>query len=145
MSSPQNTLPGTRGGFTGLDANVLLRVFAQDEPEQARRATELLRSLTPEQPGFITRAVLVELFWNLRREYRVPVAKCLDAIQLLTRMPTIVFDDGEGVVRALALAREGVDFPDALIHTSFEQFQCDGAVTFDRKASRLLGWRLLSE
>ncbi|MFT4231463.1 MAG: type II toxin-antitoxin system VapC family toxin [Leucobacter sp.] len=142
MPAAPSALPGILG-FTGLDANVLLRVMVRDDSEQYRMASELLKSLTPERPGFITQAVLVEVYWNMRRGYRVPVSDCLDAIQLLTRLPSIEFDDGEGVVRALALAREGADFPDALTHTSFEQFQCDGAVTFDRKAARRLGWRLL--
>lgn len=52
--------------------------------------------------------------------------------------------DTNVLVRALLLAEEGADFPDALIHTSFEQSQCGEAVTFDRRAASRFGWRLLA-
>lgn len=142
MAEPQSALPGV-AGLTGLDTNILLRAFAPEGDPQEPLARDLLQQLTPERPGFITQATLIELYWTLRRRYRVSKPECLALIRQLTRIPSIEFDDGEGVSRALALAEEGADFPDALIHTTFEQFQCDEAVTFDCKASARFGWRLL--
>ena len=142
MPEPRSALPGI-AGMTGLDTNVLLRAFVANGDPQEATAKALVRSLSKEKPGFITQATLVEFFWTLRRGYRFSKAESLGCIDRLVQSPAIEFDDGEGVVRALMLAEEGADFADALIHTTFEQFQCGEAVTFDRKAAEQFGWRLL--
>jgi len=52
----------------GLDTNVLVRYLAQDEPNQAARATRLIEEeLSVAEPGFISLVVLVELCWVLKR------------------------------------------------------------------------------
>ncbi|MBN9613315.1 MAG: type II toxin-antitoxin system VapC family toxin [Actinobacteria bacterium] len=144
MSTAASALPGT-AEFTGLDTNVLLRAFLQDDPIQSPIAARLIEELTPQRPGFITQAVLVEFYWVMRRSLRLPVPVCLEAIYRLLTLPSIEFDDSEGVVRALELAQDGADFPDALIHTSFEQFQVTRGATFDRRAALQFGWQLLDE
>ncbi len=47
----------------GLDTNVLVRYIMQDDPKQAMKATHLVASLTPAEPGFVTVVTVVELFW----------------------------------------------------------------------------------
>lgn len=86
---------------------------------------------------------IVNANWNLRRTYRFTKAECLAFIRRLTSLPTIQFDDAEGVERALDLAEQGADSPDALIHSTFEQFQCDEAITLDRGTSKHFGWRMV--
>lgn len=131
--------------MTGLDTNVLLRAFVSNNDPHEPLAIAMLRSLSRDQPGFIAHTTLVEFYWSLRRGYRIPKPECLRIIRRLASSPVIEFDEGEGVARALILAEEGADFPDALIHTTFEQFQCDEAVTFDQKAADRFGWRLLDD
>lgn len=142
MPEPSSALPGV-AGMTGLDTNILLRAFVSDGDPHESAAIDLLRNLSRERPGFIAQATLVEFYWTLRRAYRIPKAECLRIIHRLTASPVLEFDDGERVMRALILAEEGADFPDALIHTTFEQFQCGEAATFDRKAALRFGWRLV--
>lgn len=144
MKAAPSALPGV-DGFTGLDTNILLRAYLQDDPVQSPIAARLIEELTPERPGFITQAVLVEFYWTMRRSLKLPVSVCLEAIYRLLTLPSLEFDDGEGVVRALELAQEGADFPDALIHTSFEQFGCTRGATFDRRAATQFGWQLLDQ
>lgn len=126
----------------GLDANVLIRYVVRDDPEQHRAAAEVLESLTLERPGFITHVALAEFDWVLSRTYRQPRKVRLALIRGLVESRTIEFEDGESVVRALSLAEAGADFADALIAASMELFGVTDSVTFDRKAARLLGWRL---
>lgn len=45
----------------GLDTNVLVRFLTQDEPRQSRIATQLIGSLTEEEPGFVSSVVLAEI------------------------------------------------------------------------------------
>lgn len=137
-----SALPGI-AGLVCLDTNVLLRAVLLDDPVQSPIAAEALRGLTRQNPGFITFVTLAEMYWVMTSSMGLSKDVCLTAIQRLVETETIEFDDGEGVVQALALAYEGADFPDALIHVTAQQFMSDGTVTFDRRAARRLGWRLL--
>lgn len=130
--------------MTGLDTNVLVRYLVRDDEDEFAHAAEVMGGLTPEAPGFITQVTLVELYWVLNRAYGYPRATCLTAIERLVAARSLEFDDGEGVVRALTLAEEGADFPDALIQGAMELFGVGTTVTFDRTAAKTLGWTLLS-
>jgi predicted nucleic-acid-binding protein len=128
----------------GLDTNVLLRALVDIEHPHHHPATKVLADLTVDRPGFITQVTLAELYWVLARSLGLDRRSCLELIRGLVETSTLEFDDGEGVVRALSLAEEGADFPDALIQAGMEQFGVEESVTFDRDASRRLGWRLLA-
>lgn len=129
----------------GIDTNVLVRAFAEREDAvAAESAREFLRGLTPQTPGFITQVALAEFYWVLSRTYRIDRASCLGIIQRLVTTDSLEFDDCEGVVRALTLAEDGADFADALIQGAMELFSARETVTFDRRAARKLGWRLLN-
>ena len=54
-----------------------------------------------------------------------------------------VFHD-ESVILALDRAATGADFPDALIAVTHELFGTETTVTFDKRAAKRLGWRLLA-
>jgi len=134
---------GLAASLTGIDTNVIMRYMVRDDEAQHAAAAALLESLSEENPGFVTSVTLAEVYWLLRRRYRLPVTDCLDAIRKLLEADVLEFDDGEGAVRALELAENGADFADALIHSTFEQFGVITTVTFDKAASRRLGWKLL--
>jgi len=44
----------------------------RDDPVQSEQARALVRSLTPEDPGYISLITLVEFVWVLQRGYRYP-------------------------------------------------------------------------
>ena len=56
--------------MTALDTNVVVRYLVDDNAEQAEAARALLDELTPGNPGFICREVIVEVAWVLERSYR---------------------------------------------------------------------------
>jgi predicted nucleic-acid-binding protein len=129
----------------GVDTNILIRAIAEREDLQtAELARDFLRSLTPEDPGFITQVTMAEFWWVLARSYRVPREECLEIVRGLIETESLEFDDAEGLVRALTLAEGGADFPDALIQGAMELFGVAETATLDRAASERLGWRLLS-
>jgi predicted nucleic-acid-binding protein len=127
----------------GIDTNVLVRYLVRDDEQQHAAAAAALETLTEDAPGFVTQVTLVELYWVLARSYRNPTTACLQVMRRLLNTATLEFDDGEGVIRALALANEGADFADALIQGAMELFGVSETVTFDRAAAQRLGWRLL--
>ena len=58
--------------MTAVDTNVLVRYLVNDLPEQAQAARELLNGLSPEEPGFVCREVLLEVVFVLERGLSVP-------------------------------------------------------------------------
>ncbi|QKJ20837.1 PIN domain-containing protein [Microbacterium hominis] len=128
----------------GLDTNVVARYVLEDDEAQLVTATEVMESLSLDNPGFVTHVTLVELEWIMNRGYRIPRDSRLKVLRALIETETLEFEDGESVVRALALAEEGADFADALIAASGELFGIPEFVTFDRGAARHLGWTLLN-
>jgi predicted nucleic-acid-binding protein len=89
---------------------------------------------------------MAEFYWVISRSYRIDRQTCLKVVRGLIETPTLEFDDGEGVIRALMLAEAtGADFADALIQGAVDLFGVDEVVTFDRAAADRLGWRLLAD
>jgi predicted nucleic-acid-binding protein len=131
--------------MTGLDSNVLIRFFVGDDPEQAGIATQLIYSLTKENPGWVSHPVLVEVVWTLRRIYRMErneIAAILDRLlasrEMAIERRELVFEalDGYRTTRA--------DFADCLIAASARAAGCGRVVTFDRVAARDAGMELLT-
>ena len=128
-----------------LDTNLLVRFLVQDDPEQARIADALFDQLTDAEPGYVCREVLVELVWVLERAYgyaRSDIAATLDG---LLSSVELVIETGEDVGRAVERYRnEGFGFADLMIAAAARRSGASELVTFDRKAARLPGARLLT-
>lgn len=122
----------------GLDTNVLVRYLTQDDKDQARRATALVRGLTETDRGFVSLVSLVEVTWVLRRAYKLDpqsvaavVAGLLDSSELHIECPEVAR-------AALAATDRGADFADAVISESARRAGCSHTVTFDRKSARTI-------
>lgn len=127
-----------------LDTNVLVRFLVQDDPRQARLAGEIITKLTEEDPGFVSREVLVELVWVLERAYRLARAEIAGAIDGLLASTELVVEGADAVGFALELYRnDGFGFADLMIGAAARRSGATELVTFDRKAARLPGVRLL--
>jgi len=132
-------------GLIGIDTNVILRYLIRDDEEQYAAAAEIMESLTEARPGLLTSVNMAEIYWVLQSTYKVPRAVALSKIRQLLEVGVLEFDDGEGIVQALELAEDGADLADALVHTTFQQLGVTVAVTFDKDASRRLGWRYIGD
>lgn len=127
-----------------LDTNVLVRFLVQDEPEQARMANEMIERLTGTDPGFVGREVLVELVWVLERAYGCSRSEIAGALDGLLSATELVIEAADDVGPALELYRnDGYGFADLMIVAAARRVGAAELVTFDRKAARLPGVRLL--
>lgn len=130
--------------MTGLDTNVLARYLLQDDSLQSPIADRIIEQLTPQEPGWIGIATILELVWVLNRQNRVRRAAMANILmQLLTR-EEIVVEQAELVQRALLQFQNGkADFADCLIAASAKAAGCSRTVTFDRDAARDAGMELI--
>ncbi len=130
--------------MTGIDTNILVRAITQDDPKQSAIATRVLRSCTPDDPGFIGTISLCELAWVLRRTYGIPEEQVLHALEVLLLAANLRCEEEERVRHALEGARRGgAGFADRLLAESHAAAGVTETLTFDKAASKLDGWRRL--
>lgn len=128
----------------GIDTNVLVRFIAQDDPVQSPKATVFMASLSRTNPGYVTLVALAEMAWVLRNHYRISRHALGDVVERLLNLPEVVIDCEPQVRETLiAFRASSMDFSDQLIECCGNAAGCTETVTFDRKAARLTGMRLL--
>lgn len=131
--------------MTGLDTNVLVRYLTQDDPEQAALAVQSISALTEEAPGWIAREVMVETVWVLERAYRLSSGDIADAIDGLLAARELVVEEADRVGLAAQRWRDGgAGFADQMIALAGQGAGCVETLTFDAKAAKIAGMRLLS-
>lgn len=129
----------------GIDTNILVRYFAQDDPRQSTVATRFIEhTLSPTHPGHVSLVALAEFTWVMRSVYRNTVADISQALLLLLDDSRFVVQHAGAAWAALdAYRSDGVDFADALIAALDRVAGCTATVTFDRNAARISGVTLL--
>jgi predicted nucleic-acid-binding protein len=130
----------------GLDTNILIRYITQDDPVQAPKATALIEGqLTEDNPGFISIVTLVETAWVLARTYSLADEEIAAEIRLILSSDSLVLEHEKEAHGAMIALKEGSGkFADALVGALGLKVGCSHTLTFDRKASRLPGFGLLS-
>ena len=129
----------------GLDTHVLVRYIMQDDPQQARKANRLIESLSPQEPGFVPIAAVIELVWVLTKPYELSREQVAQAIDMLLRTKEIVLDRAEQIAQALRLYKASTaDFADCLIERLAANAGCARTMTFDTKAAKLIGMTLIT-
>lgn len=128
-----------------LDTNVLVRYLVQDDAPQAQIASDVIDGLSEADLGFVGREVLIELVWVLERAYgfsRMEVANALDGLLAAIEL---VIENADDLGLAIELYRnDGYGFADMMIAAAARRAGARELVTFDRKAARLRGVRLLT-
>lgn len=128
----------------GLDTNVLVRFFAQDDPSQSLKATALINALTAENPGFVAIPSVVELVWVLSRAYQADRVFTIHILEELLRAKEVVVEQAPLMWQALHLYKTSkADFADCLIERSCQAAGCDYTLTFDTTAAKTAGMRLI--
>ncbi len=129
----------------GIDTNILLRLWLNDDPAQNRRIDALLAEHggTPESL-LVTDVVLAEAIWTLRSAFNQDKAAQLIALRSLLGETAFAFEDREAVGRAVAqFERSSCGFSDCLIAAKHGHLGCEFTATFDRSMRELPGVRVL--
>jgi predicted nucleic-acid-binding protein len=129
----------------GIDTNVLVRYFAQDDPKQSLSATRFIeRKLSTRDQGHVSLVALAELVWVLRTRLAAATDEVSAVVSVLLSDARFVVQDAAAAWAALDLYQQaGVDLADALIAAVDRLHGCTHSVTFDAKAARIPGMTLL--
>jgi len=128
----------------GLDTNVLLRFFLQDDLRQSPRSTALLDSLSPQNPGYISIVTLAELVWVFDRTYGKSRNEIGAFLRGLLESNDLVLEKYDAVSQAFRkFESSNADFSDCLIERLCASAGCSQTMTFDVGAAKSAGMVLL--
>ena len=129
----------------GIDTNVLLRLWLDDDPAQSRRI-DILLGKHGQAAGslLVSDVVLAEAVWTLGSAYSQGKAEQLKAVRSLLNEAAFAFESRDAVATALALCeRSTCGFSDCLIAAKHQRLGCQFTATFDRAMRNLPGVKLL--
>ncbi len=106
-------------------------------------ASTVIDALTEKDPGFLSLVTVVELYWVLRRAYKISTARCGELVEGLLDARELRVDQDSIVRAALTASRGGLDFADAVIAELGRVAGCEHTVTFDQRAAQSNEMRLL--
>ncbi|MBK8085483.1 MAG: type II toxin-antitoxin system VapC family toxin [Devosia sp.] len=129
----------------GVDTNVLVRIFAEDDPKQRAAVHHFMRQRSAEDPAFVSAVVVTEVTWVLDRTYGFSVSAIRDALEWLFESTNAVVEKHELLRSAIALAADrNADISDCIIAAIAVEAGASRTVTFDHPAaSRVPGMVLL--
>ncbi len=130
----------------GVDTNVIIRLLVADDQKQADAAARYLKAhCSSDDPALLSHIVLVECAWVLEDLYDYSRAQIGEAIDGLLATAQLRAADASAVSAALQRFRAGsADFADCLLGVTNAGAGCEYTATFDRKASKLAEFKLLS-
>jgi predicted nucleic-acid-binding protein len=129
----------------GLDTNVLLRFFAQNDARQSPMADAIMASLTKEEPGWVGLVAVVELCWVMESRMRAEKTAVCNTLDRLLMFETVIVEQSDAVAAAVRQFRTTqADFADCLIAASARAAGCLKTMTFDEIAARDAGMELIS-
>ena len=129
-----------------IDTNVLVRFLTRDDPEQAARVRALFATLSAENPAFVCREVVLELVWVLGYSYNFSRTEIAGALEGLLAAVELEVEDADVVSSALRdYVSEAADFADLMILGTTRQRGAAPLVTFDTRAARINGVKLVDE
>ncbi|MDR1767471.1 MAG: type II toxin-antitoxin system VapC family toxin [Propionibacteriaceae bacterium] len=118
----------------GLDANIVVRLIMQDDPAESARAREIFGELTPSRKGHICQLVQAEIWWVLRRAYKLTAQQATAALQGLLESDDLELEQPADLAWALERTASGADLADALIYQASSR-RAPRVLTFDKKAA----------
>ena len=94
----------------GIDTNLLVRLFTNDDKAQAKYAAELIEN----NSIFIPKSVLLETEWVLRYLYKLSPKVILDIFKKLLGLQQVTVEDSTCISQTLQWYGNDFDFADAL-------------------------------
>ncbi len=133
--------------MSAIDTNALVRYIVRDDAKQFDLVSRLIGLHSDlGEPIFVPVTVLLELEWVLRARFRFSKTQVLEAIDTLLSAKELLFESALAVRVALRAYRDcTADLADCLHLALATQAGERPMVTFDRRASRMRGARLLSD
>src|SRR5271169_5851408 len=115
----------------GLDTNVLLRLFIEDDREQCERARSFVEDAARSGPCMVNVIVLAEFVWALARKLGKPKAEVIRYLGGVLQSDDLEIERRSAAVAALEAYRSGpADFADYLLGQINLELGCTTTFSF---------------
>jgi len=122
----------------GVDTNVLVRAYLEDDKEQAKEAQEFLKKATKEKSLFISSYAILEFVWVLKVK-GYDRKEIYQAVTSLTDSYGVIISHQDIVLEAITKYLNGkADFGDYMILVDGEKNKTHKLKTFDKVLQREL-------
>lgn len=123
-----------------VDANVLVRLLARDDPAQVARADAFIGA-----GAWVSHLVLAETIWVLEWVYERTPSQLAAALSLLLEHQNLMLQDADTVTAAIGSfkAKPGLGFSDCLVLEIARKAGHQPLGTFDKRLSKLTGANLI--
>lgn len=129
----------------GVDTNILVRYFSEDDLVQLEQASQLIDQIA--QAGesiLVNNIVLCELVWTLESRYKYKKRPLIVVIELLLDTEVFEFEDRYAIEQALEAYRMSkAGFADCLIDRRNHSLGCTETYTFDKTTKGIDGFTVL--
>ncbi len=116
----------------GLDTNVLLRLFIEDDPAQCERVRHFVEAATADEPCLVNSVVLAEFAWALAKKMKWKRGEVARLIEEVLSADDLDIPQRRAARGALAAYRTGkADFPDYFLAEINAELGCASTATFD--------------
>jgi len=124
---------------------LLVRLVVNDDERQSLAVERFIQEhSSSEDPCYISNIVLIEMVWVLESAYGFDRNSVADVLDRLLEVEQFDFDSPDEVAAAVDDFRyRGVEFADCLLGRTNIFAGCEHTITFDRKAAKLPGFKLL--
>ena len=122
----------------GIDTNILVRIYLEDDKEQAKTAQEFLLESTKKGGLFVSSYALLELAWVLkgkgynRQQIYDAIITIIDSLGVIVGQKSVILTALEKYIKGKA------DFGDYMILAEGEKNSCYNLKTFDKKLQKEL-------
>lgn len=125
----------------GIDTNVLVRIFINDDQIQARKAIKLIE----QHPGvFVSAIVFCETIWVLQSRYHFNKSQLIIAIEKILKINECQIEYNDTIWAAFhEFQHSHADFSDCVIGAIAKTHGCNAVATFDKKAAKLKNFKLI--
>jgi predicted nucleic-acid-binding protein len=119
----------------GLDTNLLLRLFVEDDLAQAARARAYFSKVTSTEPAVVNPIVLAELSWTLAKTFKLGRSRVADIIDAILASDDLKVMHSASALDAVQAYRTGkADYADYLLSYINIEVGCTATATFDAAA-----------
>jgi predicted nucleic-acid-binding protein len=123
----------------GLDANVLLRLFVEDDRDQCDRARRVVQRATAQGSALVNAIALSEFVWTLTRTFKLRKPNIAHLLAEVLTADDLEIEHRRAAEAALAAYRVGeADFPDYYLAEINAELGCASTATFDSAALKHL-------
>jgi predicted nucleic-acid-binding protein len=112
----------------GIDTNLLVRLFTNDDVAQAKYAAKLIEN----NAIFISKTVLLETEWVLRYSYELSPQVIHQAFENLLGLLHVTVEDPACIIKVMQWYSQGFDFADAM-HLASSTQVTEKFATLDKK------------